>query len=220
MSKKPFEVDEHQVDVTLGSYNFRRVTGVDSSGWHNFRKIVDLGHQDRFHVVLSRLPAALEQAVRLEGIVDARHTHVRLVPDMDHGLELLEEETLAAQPCGLGEAPALFVDAAAETALSEGLADYAERWSFAPGEALIRQGDASEDVFIVRSGWIAIVIDGPGGEKIRLRRAGPGTVVGEIAFILRRPRTAWAVADTPVTADRLTAAAIYVVAMCLENPGP
>ncbi|MDT8992111.1 TonB-dependent receptor [Curvibacter sp. APW13] len=27
VSKKPFEVDEHQIDVTLGSYNFRRVTG-------------------------------------------------------------------------------------------------------------------------------------------------------------------------------------------------
>ena len=27
VSKKPFEVDEHQLDVTLGSYNFRRVTG-------------------------------------------------------------------------------------------------------------------------------------------------------------------------------------------------
>ena len=196
--------------------DFRRVTGVDSSGWHNFRKIVDLGHQDRFRVVLSQLPAALEQAVRLEGIVDPRHVQVRLVPDMDRGLELLEEETLAALPCGLSEAPAVFVDAASEPALIEGLGSYAERRSFAPGEPLIRQGDASEDVFIVRSGWIAIVIDGPGGEKIRLRRAGPGTVVGEIAFILRRPRTAWAVADTAVTADRLTAAAI--ARMAEEDP--
>src|SRR5262249_3890232 len=146
------------------------------------------GLQDRFRVVFSQLPPALEQAVRLEGILDARHPHVRLVADMDRGLELLEEETLAAAPSGLAEAPAVFAGAAQEPALIEGLAGYAERWSFAPGEALIRQGDASEDVFIVRSGWIIVLVSGPHGEMIRLRRSGPGTVVGEIAFLLRRPR--------------------------------
>ena len=166
--------------------------------------------------MLSQLPPALERAVRLEGILDARHPHVRLVPDMDRGLEFLEEETLTVVPCGLDEAPAVFAGAASEPALIEGLADYAERWSFAPGEALIRQGDASEDVFIVRSGWIAIVVTGSQGETIRLRRAGPGTVVGEIAFLLRRPRSASAIADTPVEVDRLSAAALS--RMAAEDP--
>ena len=41
-------------------------------------------------------------------------------------------------------------------------------------------------------------------------------MVGELAFILRRPRTAWAVADTAVIADRLTAAAI--ARMATEDP--
>ena len=194
--------------------DFRRVTGVDSSGWHNFRKIVDLGAQDRFRVVLSQLPQVLREAMLAEGLLDARNDHVRQVHDIDRGLELLEEELLAAHPCGLAEAPTLYD--AAEPPLLDGLDGYAERRSFAPGEALIRQGDGSEDVFIIRSGWIAIVVDGAGGERIRLRRAGPGTVVGELAFILRRPRTAWAVADTAVIADRLTAAAI--ARMATEDP--
>ena len=194
--------------------DFRRVTGIDSSGWHNFHKIIDLAAQDRFRIVLSQLPPALEGAMRLEGLLDARNGHVRRVDDIDRGLECIEEELLASRPCALAEAPAVF-DGTEPLSL-DGIDGYAERRSFAPGEALIRQGDASEDVFIVRSGWIAIVIDGQGGEKIRLRRAGPGTVVGELAFILRRPRTAWAIADTAVTADRLTAAAI--ARMAEEDP--
>jgi SulP family sulfate permease len=40
--------------------DFRRVTGIDSSGWHNFHKIIDLAAQDRFRIVLSQLPPALE----------------------------------------------------------------------------------------------------------------------------------------------------------------
>ena len=40
--------------------------------------------------------------------------------------------------------------------------------------------------------------------------------MGEIAFILRRPRTAWAVADTAVTADRITRA--DVARMAAEEP--
>lgn len=193
--------------------DFRRVTGVDSSGWHNFRKIVDLGAQDHFQVMLSQLPQTLRQAMLTEGLIGPRNRHVRQVDDIDRGLELLEDELLAARPCGLAEAQ--LADDAAEPLL-DGLDGYAERRSFAPGEALIRQGDASEDVFIIRSGWIAIVLDGAGSGKIRLRRAGPGTVVGELAFILRRPRTAWAVADTAVTADRLTAAAL--ARMAEEDP--
>ena len=196
--------------------DFRRVTGVDSSGWHNFHKIVELGAQDRFRVVLSQLPRGLEQAVRLEGMLDAGCDHVRLVEDIDRGLEFLEEELLAWPSCGLAEAPAAFDGADREPALVDGLAAYAERRAFDPGEALIGQGDASEDVFIVRSGWIAVVVDGPNGEKIRLRRAGPGTVVGEIAFILRRPRTASAIADTAVVADRLSPAAL--ARMAAEDP--
>jgi CRP-like cAMP-binding protein len=41
-------------------------------------------------------------------------------------------------------------------------------------------------------------------------------VIGEIAFILRRSRTAWAVADTPVEADRLSRAA--VARMASDDP--
>ena len=81
---------------------------------------------------------------------------------------------------------------------------------------LIRQGDASDDVYIVRQGSITILVDGPDGGRIRLRTAGPGTVIGEIAFILRQPRTAWAVADTPVVADRVSRAA--VARMAAEEP--
>jgi SulP family sulfate permease len=198
--------------------DFSRVSGVDSSGWHNFRKIVELAQQRGFDVVLTRVAPAVERLLQLEGVAGPRLPHVRVLPDLDRGLEWLEEATLARPaPAGCLEEAAASFSADPSTAFApERLQGYAQSCSFAAGEHLIAQGDMSDDVFILRQGSISIVVDGPEGGRIRLRTAGPGAVVGEIAFILRRPRTAWAVADTPVTADRITRAA--VARMAAEEP--
>ncbi len=143
---------------------------------------------------------------------------VRVLPDLDRGLEWLEEAVLArtAVAPGLAEAAAPFAADPLAAFAPERLQGYASRCSFAVGEPLIAQGDMSDDVYILRSGSVSIAVDGPEGGRIRLRTAGPGTVVGEIAFILRRPRTAWAVADTAVTADRITRG--DVARMAAEEP--
>ena len=139
-----------------------------------------------------------------------------MVHDLDRGLECIENLCLAQRPPGLAEAAPAFDHGPFEPAITERLGAYVEPRTFAAGATLIRQGDASDDVYIVRQGSITILVDGPDGSRIRLRTAGPGTVIGEIAFILRRPRTAWAVADTEVQADRISRAA--VARMAAEEP--
>jgi sulfate permease, SulP family len=196
--------------------DFRRVGGVDSSGWHNFRRVAELGGQQGFEVILSHLPPQLERLLRLETVTGALRTQVRVVHDLDRGLECIENLILAQRPPGLAEAAPAFDRGPFEPAVTERLGAYVELRTFAAGETLIRQGDASDDVYIVRQGSITILVDGPDGGRIRLRTAGPGTVIGEIAFILRQPRTAWAVADTPVVADRVSRAA--VARMAAEEP--
>jgi CRP-like cAMP-binding protein len=85
-----------------------------------------------------------------------------------------------------------------------GSADLAElmdhgRWiTAAPGEELIRQGEAADAFFAIRSGQVDIVQD-----DRRLRTLGPGAHVGEIALLRSSPRTATVVARTPVRAFRI-----------------
>ena len=137
-----------------------------------------------------------------------REPHIRIATDLDHGLEYLETAALGCPVRGLAETTAPFAPDPHDEFDPERLRRFVQRCSFAKGETVIRQGDVSDDMFILRSGTLSIWVDGPGGERIRLRIAGPGTIVGEIAFILRRPRTAWAVTDTAVTADRITRAGL------------
>ena len=58
--------------------DFSRVSGVDSSGWHNFRKIVELAEQHAFHVVLTQLPAAVARLLQLEAVAGPQLPHVRV----------------------------------------------------------------------------------------------------------------------------------------------
>lgn len=58
------------------------------------------------------------------------------------------------------------------------------------GEVLFRQRDPGETLLIVLSGELRAGISEPGGREQVLRRLGPGDVVGELALIDGKPRSA------------------------------
>ena len=55
------------------------------------------------------------------------------------------------------------------------------------GEALLRQGDAADNMFIVVSGRFAVLLD---GRRTPVAEIGPGQPIGEIAFLAGGQRTA------------------------------
>jgi len=65
------------------------------------------------------------------------------------------------------------------------------------GEMLARQGDASESLFIIRTGWIKIVAEGPRQEEVVLNQCGPGQIVGEMSLIDQEPRSNSMIAISP-----------------------
>jgi CRP/FNR family transcriptional regulator, cyclic AMP receptor protein len=60
----------------------------------------------------------------------------------------------------------------------------------AAGEEIARQGAVGNCLYVVESGELAVVRRVPGDEEEILDTAGPGTVVGELAVLDRRPRSA------------------------------
>jgi CRP-like cAMP-binding protein len=57
------------------------------------------------------------------------------------------------------------------------------------GDFLVRQGDASDSLFVIRTGWVKIVADGPQGEEVILNQCGPGQLIGEMSLIDQKPRS-------------------------------
>lgn len=70
------------------------------------------------------------------------------------------------------------------------------------GDTLIRQGDPGDAVYVVLEGTVEIIV-GTNTQARAVRRLDPPVLVGEIAPLEGRPRTATVVARGPVLALRL-----------------
>ncbi|GAA4616779.1 Crp/Fnr family transcriptional regulator [Saccharopolyspora hordei] len=89
---------------------------------------------------------------------------------------------------------------------------------FAPGESLCRQGDSSQHVYVLLAGSLEIVTDVRTGYESVLAVRGPGDIVGELAAVDGRPRSATMRALEHVEA--LVVPAERFAALCQSRPGP
>jgi CRP-like cAMP-binding protein len=74
---------------------------------------------------------------------------------------------------------------------------------FEDGEVLCAQGDAPDGVFIIDTGTAEVVVVAANGSENRVARVGRHEVVGEMAVILNKPRTATVRATGPVDALKI-----------------
>ena len=77
---------------------------------------------------------------------------------------------------------------------------------FEAGEALLREGEAPGVAYLLTEGRVQVHREGPRGRE-RVRSIGPGEIVGEMALVTGRPRSASAVATEAGEARVITRAA-------------
>jgi CRP/FNR family transcriptional regulator len=87
----------------------------------------------------------------------------------------------------LGRVPAF---STLERADLEQIADVAVPRSFEPGQAVFREGDASDTCYIVREGHARAIRRHPDGRTITLATFGPGDIFGELAMFEDELRSA------------------------------
>lgn len=91
----------------------------------------------------------------------------------------------------------------------------AEERRYASGQALMREGEAGDDFFVIVSGVVRVTVatssTGAGGAEEEVARLGQGAFVGEIAAIMGESRNATVTCDGEVTALRFEAARVNEV---------
>ena len=65
-----------------------------------------------------------------------------------------------------------------------------EARTYAPGEAIIREGDDAEHFFILIEGEVVVSRDTRSGNEEEVTRLGPGEYFGEMGLLYRGPRRA------------------------------
>ncbi len=137
---------------------------------------------------------------------------MRIFPDLDHGLEWCEERLLEIEqittlhvPVTLG---AQLADSGFEKANTARLMEFLERVNVEEGEYLIRQGEEADELYFIERGPVSVYLEIERGERVRLQTLGLGTTVGELGLYLGTTSPASVIADSPVTAYRLTRTAL------------
>jgi HEAT repeat protein len=141
-----------------------------------------------------QLLAALEDAAGQDPDETVRETARRTL-DGGASMQTLPTISLMERVLFLRRVP-LFADL--QPAELKQVASIAQERLFSDGEAICRQGEAGEEMFIVISGEARVVVETEGGQSRDLARRRPGEVVGEMAIITQEPRMASVLAAGPV----------------------
>ena len=167
--------------------DFKRVTGVDSSAIAVFERVALHSRDARLLIVLTGLTET--QSGQLGDLIRNYSDVISQQPDLDHGLAWCEDHVLdGAQLSATSNGDML-------GELSDDLAPYLVNRKFAPGEVLMRRGDPSPGIYLIRSGRATVLLDDAGPNSTRLRTLLGGTVLGEISLYRGEPCTATVVVD-------------------------
>jgi SulP family sulfate permease len=200
--------------------DFRMVQGLDASAALGLSKLHQLCVRYRVTLIVSGLRP--EQQAVLQQMRFLPQREIRVVSDLDRGMEWMENRLLAEAAGAQSPTPAELAgndgDGAVPSVDLQGmlsahfspealkvLLGLCETLDLPQETVLIKRGDAGEALYFVERGEVSVMVRLENGERKRLRTLGPGSLVGEMALYSGQPRSADVVTETPCRAYRLSA---------------
>lgn len=194
--------------VRFAIIDFRRVSGIDSSAAMSFLRLRRIARHRGFVIVLAGQSAAIRERLAAGGLDLEADPLVHVEPDLDSALRWTAGRLPAAVGAEPGAAPDVAGAAIGRLLGDPAFAPYLDRIAFPAGARMIEQGARSDDIYFVEAGEGRVQLEPSDGPTVKLAEFGPGSILGEIAFYCGEQRTASVIARTPVTALRLSRAAL------------
>ena len=171
-------------------FDFRLVTGIDSSATHSFAQIKHAAVASGARIVLVNLTPELERAFSAAMFIS---DDVVIAADLDRALETCEQEIIETHRTEGDDARSLrawLSDALASADYADRLTQYCRRLDVPSGEVVARQGEPATSMHFILEGRIGIGVDLGEGRTMRVRSLGRHTTIGEMGLITGRPRSA------------------------------
>jgi SulP family sulfate permease len=171
-------------------FDFKLVTGIDSSAAYSFAQIKRAAHDRAVKLVLVHLPPAAEKALRSSEFIS---NEVSIVAELDHALEWCENEIIA-QHRGLEQDEASLRDWFTQILGTERdaaqLMHRCQRIEVDAGETIVSAGEAADSMHFILDGRVGIMIPADQGRTTRVRSLGRYTTIGEMGLVSHAPRSA------------------------------
>jgi SulP family sulfate permease len=194
--------------------DFALVTGVDASATVSLTKLRHHCDKQGISLLFASLAPDVARALARDGLLGATQGELPPFADMNSALGWCEERELerAGQAAEDAEGPAGFeswlqAQLGADVHVADFIA-YLDRREVAGTQVLYRQGEPSDEIDLVAAGRLRVDVTDPStGHTLRARRIATRSVVGEMGFFRRVPRSATVSAEGPATRFTLTRAA-------------
>jgi SulP family sulfate permease len=187
--------------------NFGMVTATDSSSMVSLTKLRNFCTKQNITLLYCSLSPAIEIAAEINGLFAGKNAH-KAFTDLNIALAWCEDRMLDAAKLRIDDSIAGFklwlqgqlgpqVD-------STELFAYMEQRSIEAGDILYREGDPADSIDFVALGSLTVHFRTNEGKNLPMRRMTTHTVVGEMGFYRRAPRSATVSSDGPATFFTLT----------------
>jgi SulP family sulfate permease len=171
-------------------FDFKLVTGIDSSAAYSFAQIKRTAHDRGIKLVLTHLPPTAEKALRSSEFISRE---VGVVAELDHALEWCENEVIAQHQGLEQEEDSLrdwFVRLLETEEDAAELIRRCQRLEVGAGEIIVRAGEAADSMHFILDGRVGIMVPADGERTTRVRSLGRYTTIGEMGLVSHAPRSA------------------------------
>ena len=177
-------------------FDFRQVTGVDSSTINSFIKLRILAEVDNFQVLFCSLTPQIFSQFEAEGLFAESADLYLKFDDLDHGMEWCEDQIISESTKGDNDVYEQIDEIKLFEEKFADLLSYFESKNIEPNTIIIEQGNDPEGLYFIRSGRVTVTLKSANNKKMRLKSMGTGTVVGEVSLYLKAKATASVISDT------------------------
>jgi SulP family sulfate permease len=192
--------DKSRPPLQFVVFDFRLVTGLDSSATLSFLKLAQLAGKLGFQLVFTDLSPLIENQLRQGGLGASPGEKIHSFIDLDRGVEWCEDQLVAAHEFTEPSPAPLAIQLqhlVKDDALAAALLPYLRPINLAKGQHLFLRDDPSDGLYFLESGRVSVVFDLSDGTVTRRRTYTEGTILGEMGFYSNLPRSASVVADEP-----------------------
>ncbi len=176
-------------------FDFRYVTGVDSSTINSFNKLHILAEKHHFSVLFCGLSNSSSKQFEIEGLLPDSKQLFFAFEDLDHGLEWCEEIIIMNSEKKSNQSE-IFQSEEYFKKRFHNIAEYFEERNIAKNTVMIEQGRDPGGIYFIESGRITVQLETQDEKGIRLKSLGAGTVVGEVSLYLGSNASASVIAET------------------------